>query len=271
MRRTRPVIEINEDLCTGCGDCVQACAEGALAIVDGKAKLVGEIYCDGLGACLSGCPTGALKVVEREVEEFDEQAVHEHLKSFDKMAAVKEISRARSPAAQTPAAPLACGCPGTMVRTIEPCECGGDAEDDERRPVASELRQWPIKLSLLGPSAPFLKGSDLVLLADCAGVSLPDLHRKVLRGHAVVIGCPKLDDLEAHVERLAQIIAGARPRSLTVVHMQVPCCRGFVWAAEKALALAKVSIPLRRIEVSASGQVVAEEELIPAETACAAG
>jgi ferredoxin len=263
-KKKRPIIEINEDLCTGCGDCILTCAEGALQLVDGKAKLVGEILCDGLGACLSGCPTGALKVIERESEEFDEEAVHQHLQTFDKEAA------ARGEAAK-PQETLACGCPGTMVQTLEPCGCAsGPGPEEDGRTARSELRQWPIKLQLLGPQAQFLKDSDLVLLADCAGVSHPDLHRKILRGHAVVIGCPKLDDLDAHIQRLADILKGARPKSLTVAHMQVPCCHGFVRAAEQAMAKAGVDIPLRRIEISPYGEIVAEEDLSPASKASAA-
>jgi hypothetical protein len=134
----------------------------------------------------------------------------------------------------------------------------GEAETGQ---IRSELGQWPIKLQLLGPQAPFLKGSDLLLLADCTAVAFPDLHRKVLRGKTVAIGCPKLDNLDAHIERLAAILRGAGPRSLTVVHMEVPCCRGFVYAAEKALERSGVTIPLRRLQIGIKGEIQEEEDL----------
>jgi len=245
MNKKRPIIEIDEDLCDGCGNCVIACAESALEIVDGKAKLVGEIYCDGLGACLGDCPTGALKVVEREAEDFDEAAVEELIKS-------KESKEAEPP-------PMACGCPGSMTRTIERDGSKAGAPAGTAR---SELRQWPLKLQLLGPDAPFLKGADLLLLADCAAVCDPNLHGAFLKDYAIATGCPKLDDLDAHVERLAEIIKGARPRSLTVLYAQVPCCRGFVWAAEKAIERSGVDIPLKRIMLGMEGEVLEEEELL---------
>jgi len=259
----RPIIEIDDDLCNGCGQCILSCQEGALELVEGKARLVGEIYCDGLGACLGECPTGALTIVEREADEFDEAAVEKHLETFDfKAAAQDETGADRKP---EPA--LACGCPGSMTRVIET----GKSDDAEGKPtqVRSELGQWPIKLQLLGPRAPFLKGADLLLLADCVAVAYPDLHRKFLKNYAIAIGCPKLDNLDAHIQRLTEIIKGARPRSLTVAHMEVPCCRGFVHAAEKAVRDSGLSIPVRRIQLGIQGEVKEEEE--PAAAGGAAG
>jgi len=243
MSESRKIIEINEELCDGCGQCIISCAEGALEIVDGKAKLVSDIYCDGLGACLGECPTGALELIEREADGFDEEAVEERLEEL------KEKPK------QEPA--MACGCPGTMIRTFEQEEPSkGDAAEQR-----SELKQWPIKLQLLGPQVPFLKNSDLVLLADCVGVSDPNLHQKLVKDHTIAIGCPKLDDLEAHIDRLAQILEGAEPRSLTVAHMEVPCCRGFVHAAEEAIKRSGVDVPLKRVQIGIKGEVQAEEDL----------
>jgi ferredoxin len=236
MRSTRAIIEIDEKKCTGCGECIVACAEGALALVDGKARLIGEIYCDGLGACLGECPEGALTIVEREADEFDEAAVEELLKK------------------QEP-----CGCPGSHARILQ-----SEPEEDEDLPFQprTQLRQWPVKLQLLGPGAPFLKGAHLTLLADCVAVAHPDVHRKVIQGHVIATGCPKLDDLQAHIRRLAQIVGGARPASLTVAHMEVPCCSGFVHAALEAVRMAAVEIPVRRVQVGITGEIQAEETLI---------
>lgn len=246
-KKPRQIIKIDEEKCTGCGQCIIACAEGALQLVDGKAKLVSDVYCDGLGACLGECPEGAMEIIERPADEFDEKAVEERL---EQLKGGHEAHKA--------AEPLACGCPGASVMTFErkAAAAGGPAGD-----TPSELGQWPIKLQLLGPSAPFLKGADLVLMADCVGVSQPDLHRKLLRGKAIAIGCPKLDDLDAHIERLADILEGARPRSLTVAHMEVPCCHGFVYAAEKAIERAGVDVPLKKIMIGRAGDILEEVEL----------
>lgn len=239
MSKTRKIIAIDEAKCTGCGQCILACAEGALALVNGKAKLVGDIYCDGIGACLGECPEGALNLIERPAEDFDEAAVK---------------ARAHGPTAPPQPATLPCGCPSTaMISLRKPhnATCAPDA--------ASELIHFPIKLQLLSPQAPFLQEADLVLLADCAAVAYPNLHRDILRDKAVAIGCPKLDDLEAHIERLAAILQGARPRTLTVVHMEVPCCGAFMHAAAEAIRRAGVDIPLKRMVIGRNGTVVLAE------------
>ncbi|MBI9077013.1 MAG: 4Fe-4S binding protein [Desulfatibacillum sp.] len=237
----RKIIEIDEEKCDGCGQCIIACAEGALEIIDGKAKLVGDILCDGLGACLGECPQGALNLIERDAPEFDEEAVEERLSE------VKD---------KKPEAPLACGCPSSsaMIMSMPPRGVPGKAG-------ASTLGHWPIKLQLLGPKAPFLQGADLVLLADCAAASNPALHQKVLPNRAIAMGCPKLDDLEAHINKLAEILDGARPKSLTVMYMDVPCCKGFVYAAQKAVEKAKVDMPIQLIQIGRNGEVLMEGAL----------
>lgn len=240
----RKIIEIDEEKCTGCGQCILTCAEGALEIIDGKAKLVGEILCDGLGACLGDCPEGALKLIEREADDFDEAAVE------DRLAALE---------AKPAEAPLACGCPSTAAKTLPLAPVGGNGVKVAEG-AASGLGHFPVKLQLLGPGAPFLRGADLLLLADCVAAAYPDLHAKLLPGKAVAMGCPKLDDLEAHISRLAEILKGADIKSLTVAHMEVPCCNGFVYAAQEALKRAGLNIPLGRIKISADGRILEEEQ-----------
>ena len=246
------MIEIDEEKCTGCGECIITCAEGALELIDGKAKLVGDVYCDGLGACLGDCPEGALTIIEREAEAFDEVAVKELLRNRE--TAGHDHPRG---GADAPEPTLACGCPSSQTMVLDhgkpPCE---ESPADAPR---SALGHWPIKLQLLGPGAPFLKDSDLILLADCTAASFPDLHRKLLAGRTIAMGCPKLDDIEAHINRLAEILQGARPRSLTVAYMEVPCCYGFVHAAQEAVKRSGVDLAVGRIKISRNGEVLEEE------------
>jgi len=238
MKKTRSIIEIDDAKCNGCGQCIVACAEGALKLVDGKAKLTGDIYCDGLGACLGECPEGALKIIERPAEDFDEIAV----------------KQAQAPAAR-PNETMPCGCPSSAMMSLKTI----DASLSEHHHNHSELMHWPVKLQLLTPQAPFLKGADLLLLADCVAVAHPNLHRDILKDKAVAIGCPKLDDLEAHIDRLSAIIQGARPRSLTVVHMEVPCCAAFMHAAQEAIRRAGIHILLKRMVIGRTGMILRQE------------
>jgi NAD-dependent dihydropyrimidine dehydrogenase PreA subunit len=248
MRKTRDIIQIDEELCNGCGQCILDCAEGALQLVDGKAKLVGEIYCDGLGACLDGCPTGALTVVKREAEDFDEAAVEELLKG-----------QGQAPQPEPPAAmPHLGGCPGHAPMTMAPKAPSSAPAPGE---AASQLGHWPIKLQLLSPQVPFLKGADLLLLADCAAASLPDLHAKLLPGRVIALACPKLDNAEAHVNKLAQLLSESGTRSLTVVHMEVPCCSGLNWIAEEALKKAGVQLPVGSMVIGRGGEVLQSSNL----------
>ncbi|HUT54366.1 MAG TPA: 4Fe-4S dicluster domain-containing protein [bacterium] len=263
MRGSRNIIEIAEELCDGCGQCIVTCAEGALRLVNGKTRLVGEVLCDGLGACIGECPTGALKITAREAEEFDEQAVEERLKELKQ-------EKGRPPEAASPARHQAApsfGCPS--AREMEMTRKPADGDRAEAGPAASELRHWPIKIKLLRPGAPFLKGSDLLLLADCAGVSYPALHAKLLKGRAVAIGCPKLDDLEEHIGKLTEVLKASRPRSLTVGYMEVPCCRGFVYAAQQAIERSGVNVPLRAVQIGIAGEVRREEDLSTGAAECA--
>ena len=247
MKKMRQIIEIDEEKCTGCGQCILACAEGALALIDGKAKLVGEIYCDGIGACIGECPEGALTIVEREADEFDDEAAKEQMqKKFHSEIGIEE----------SPGKPLECGCPSS-VTTAFPKKSGTHPSGAHHEGV-SELGHWPIKLQLLGPHAPFLNGADLILLADCAAAAYPNLHQHLLVDKAVAMGCPKLDDLEAHIQRLAEILRGASPKSLTVVHMEVPCCKAFLSAAREAIRRSGVNIPLNYIVIGREGTILEE-------------
>jgi NAD-dependent dihydropyrimidine dehydrogenase PreA subunit len=180
----RKIIEIDEEKCTGCGSCVIACAEGALEIINGKAKVVSDVFCDGLGACIGECPEGALKIIEREAPEFNEQAVEEHLEKLNLIDHEKHITT------QEPGH-VACGCPGSQTMTFTECD-DADNQIIERR-VKSQLRQWPIQMRLISPTAPYYQGADILLAADCVGYSLGGFHPEYLKGKALAIACPKLD------------------------------------------------------------------------------
>lgn len=247
MKETRKIIEIDEERCNGCGQCILACAEGALKLVEGKARLVGEILCDGLGACIGECPTGALKIVEREADAFDQEAVKRHVHEADSAVDLPGLTT------------LPCGCPSSMTMTLDPKAATKEGVTCTDKP--SMLGHWPVKLQLLSPQAPFLKGSDMLLLADCCGVASPNLHERFLEGRTVAIACPKLDDVSRHVARLSEILSQATPRSLTVVHMEVPCCTGLVHAAVRARESAGVDVPLRHIVLDRRGVILADEKI----------
>lgn len=260
MRKVRNIVEIDEELCNGCGQCILDCAEGALELVDGKARLVGEVLCDGLGACLGGCPTGALTVSQREADDFDEGAVDVRLRDLGRGPVAHGATSAVAavgPAAGTPQSlgeltPPAGGCPGRGAMTMKPKTLDQYAAGE----VASQLGHWPIKLQLLSPQAPFLRNQDLLLLADCAAASLPSLHARLLPGRAVALACPKLDDAEAHIAKLAQLLEGAKPRSLAIVHMEVPCCRGLEYIAAQALERSGSKLPVGVVVVSRDGRII---------------
>ena len=232
----RKIVRIDADKCDGCGLCATACHEGAIAIVDGKAKLVSEIYCDGLGDCLGECPRGAITIEEREAPAFDAQAVEDHLRGAGRRQDAREsVSRAG-------------GCPGSAVRDLgEPSPVAGSPPAGG---VPSQLGHWPIQITLVPPEAPFLRGADILIAADCVPFAFADFHSRYLKGRALLVGCPKLDDLEFYRAKLTAIFAAARPRSLTVVRMEVPCCGGLTHAVAGARDAA---IPGTRLEVVTIG------------------
>ena len=253
----RVIVDIDEAKCDGCGECVPSCAEGAILMVNGKARLVGDELCDGLGACLGECPQGAIRVVEREAAPFDEAAVERHLEGVSRKgnhaAPVAAPSRPRlSLSVVQPAADAAGGgCPGARSVDLGPARAvpAGPAA-----PVQSQLSHWPVQLGLVSPQAPWLAGADLLLAADCVPFAYADFHRDLLSGRRVLVGCPKLDDVQGYVGKLTELFRAARPRSLTVARMEVPCCGGIVWAAREAVRLSGVPLPVSEVTVGVAGQ-----------------
>jgi ferredoxin len=246
-RIARQIIHIDEDKCNGCGQCVTACAEGALAIVDGKARLVKESYCDGLGACIGECPQGALVIEERLSDEFDQEAVAGHLAQLDGSQAEPEAE----------VEPLACGCPGSMAEELRPAGAHAAPAQTGAPSVAflSQLRNWPVQIHLLPIQASYYQGADLLLAADCVPFAQPAFHHELLRGRTLAIGCPKLDDAGFYVEKLANILRANDIRSLTVAHMEVPCCFGLARVAAQAVELSGKQIPVETVIVGRDGAV----------------
>ncbi len=246
MKIIRKIIEIKEELCDGCGNCVVGCAEGALQIVDGKAKVMAEKFCDGLGACIGECPTGALKIIEREADEFDEEAVEAHLASLSK---------------QAPEIPS--GCPSANVEMLTPissCQQANiPATFSENQ--NSSLSHWPVQIRLVPPDAPFLKGASLLIVADCVAVALPSLHRDFLQGKAVMMGCPKFDDTDMYIEKFAQIFAVAGIRDITVLIMEVPCCSGLPMMVQRGLQKAGKTVPMEQMVIGTRGQILKRQEV----------
>ena len=217
-----------------------------------------ESFCDGLGACIGACPTGALTIEQREAEDFDEAAVQDHVA---RQGAVPGDSRAADPACGAAAHPAASGCPGAMLFQLAAgAPAAGENAPDATGAAAagSQLRQWPVQLSLVPPSAPFLRGADLLLLADCVPLALPDVHQRFLKDRMVLLACPKLDDRAAHAAKLRALLAEAKPKSLTVVRMEVPCCGGLVHMARKAVADAGSQVRGKEVVVGLDGRVAAE-------------
>ena len=263
-RRIRQMIKIDEDKCNGCGLCVPACAEGAIQIIDGKAKVVAEKYCDGLGACLGECPQGAISFETREAEEFDEAAtiqyleetgrsVEAHLAHMAEHAAGGHAHDHHDHHGHGQAQPgFVCPSARTIDRT---CECSHSAAPAAES-VSSELRQWPVKLYLVNPGASFFQNADLLIVADCVPFAYGALHPDFLRGKVVVAGCPKFDDVNAHVEKLTEVFRRNKIRSVTVLKMEVPCCSGLGRATESAIAASGKSLTMETITIGLSGEVM---------------
>jgi len=240
----RTIVEINEDLCDGCGICVPSCAEGAIQMVDGKAKLVSDIFCDGLGACLGHCPQDAIKVIQREAEGFDEEAAIEHVKNLEKDKKVEPEHHHHAEGHV---------CPGSMTRQMTPV---ADQADNAVGSIQSQLATWPVQLHLLNPNAPYLNNADLLLTADCVPFAYADFHRDFLKDHVLAIGCPKLDNVQPYVDKLTHIFANSSLNSLTILKMQVPCCSGIVQIAQVALQQSGAKLPVRIVTVGIKGEIV---------------
>ena len=239
----RNIVKIDEEKCNGCGLCVNACAEGAIEIIDGKAKLVSEIYCDGLGACLGTCPEDAITVERREADEFDEEATRVHL---------AELQQARS---QSPSV-----CPGMMVRDLSG---GAQTSESSQTSIPSRLSHWPVQLKLISPAAPCFADADLLLVADCVPFAMGDFHNKLLKDRSVAVGCPTLDNVEFYIEKVTAILKANKLRSLAVVHMEVPCCFGLTHIARQAIVRSDAKIPFQDITVDLQGNISKTETIEP--------
>ena len=242
----RNIVHIDEEKCDGCGLCVTACAEGAIAVIDGKAKLVSEIYCDGLGACLGTCPQDAITVEARESAEFDEAATEAYLAK----------KAAEAPACQAPMSGGGGGCPGAKARSFAKKAAPVAGSETNRE---SQLSQWPVQMKLVGPDAPYFKGADLLWAADCVPFAMADFHERFLAGKAIAVGCPKLDDGQLYIEKLSEIIKRGKPKSLTVVHMEVPCCFGLTHIAKEAICRSGEELKFEDVTVSLQGNVIKTE------------
>jgi NAD-dependent dihydropyrimidine dehydrogenase PreA subunit len=231
-RIKRKLVKIDEAKCNGCGACVITCAEGALKIIDGKARLVSEKYCDGLGACLGKCPQDAISVLEQIADEFDEKAVEQYLNS-EKPKETK----------------IPFTCPSSAVKQFN-CEEPSVQTGSQQQ---SSLRHWPVQLMLIPPKAPFLNNADLLLAADCVPFAYAGFHSDFLRDHAVLVACPKQSELDADIEKISTIITANDIKSITIVHMEVPCCSGLVYMVQEALQKSKINIPVKDITISITG------------------
>jgi len=236
----RNIIVIDEEKCNGCGLCAKTCAEGAIKIIHGKAKLVSETYCDGLGVCIGHCPQNAIKIKQREAKPFDEEATKEHL------------SQMKQPQ------PASFVCPGMAFAQLRNT---AEKTDSAAGDVSSQLTHWPVQLKLVSADAPYFANARLLLVADCVPFAMGDFHSRFLRGSSIVIGCPKLDDARFYVEKLADILRANKLKSLSVVHMEVPCCHGLTRIAQEALAKAGVEMTFEDVTIGINGSVSKVEQI----------
>jgi Pyruvate/2-oxoacid:ferredoxin oxidoreductase delta subunit len=244
MKVMRKIIQIDDEICDGCGQCVPSCAEGAIEIVDGKARIVADKYCDGLGACLGECPNNALTIVEREADDFDEEAVEEYLRE-------KRTTEGR--VEQTDSG----GCPSAQLQSFSPATpCQAANAPVGQASNTSELSHWPIQIRLVPSNAPFLKGADLLVAADCTPLAYPGFHKDFLKGKVVMVGCPKFDDVEGYIQKFTDVFKEADIRSITVIIMEVPCCSGLPMILKKAMEAAGKEIPLEEVVISTGGEIL---------------
>lgn len=253
----REIIVIDEEKCNGCGLCVPACAEGALQIIDGKARLIRDDFCDGLGACLGHCPQGALTIEKREAPDFDEEAAMAHVQRTQKQR--EEQAQARSMSDNHHGHG---GCPGArMMHFAASADSeAGHRVDDDTSDALSALRHWPVELSLLSPDAPYFQDADLLLCADCVPFAYRDFHSRFLDGRTVAVGCPKLDDATEYITKLATIIVRNNLRRLTIVHMEVPCCSGLVYIAKQAMEMSGKTLPVHEFTIGIDGTIKEEHK-----------
>lgn len=236
----RKIVNIDEKKCNGCGLCAKACHEGAIELIDGKAKLISDEYCDGLGDCLPECPTGAITIIERESKAYDDELVKKRMEEKKKAESSK----------------MPCGCPGTAAKKIERKIVKRSVKEVISDDVQSELMQWPVQLNLINTRAPYLKNANLLVAADCTAYAYANFHRDFIKGDITVIGCPKLDDINYYKEKLVEIIKNNDLKSITVVRMEVPCCGGIVGAVKAAMLEAGVIVQYKEAIIGTDGSII---------------
>ena len=260
----RKIINIDEKKCNGCGICITACHEGAIQLINGKAKLIKDQYCDGLGDCLPECPTNAISMIEREADEYNEELVKIRMEEHKNKGL--NISNEKKPSP--------CGCPGTMAKNIDRKNADNkliasfqsgnlsgltiDKKENVKNTACdmlSELRQWPIQLKLINTKAPYLENADLLIAADCTAYAYANFHRDFIKDRITIIGCPKLDDNEYYKEKLAEILANNNIKSIKVVRMSVPCCGGIIQAVKTAMLTAEVIVPYSEVIINTDGSI----------------
>ncbi|MBE6069495.1 MAG: ferredoxin [Clostridium lundense] len=249
----RKIVHIHEDKCNGCGLCVKACHEGAIELINGKAKLISDEYCDGLGDCLPECPTDAIEIIEREAKEYDDELVKQKIAE---RKANEEAKKSLIP-------DMPCGCPGSAAKLIQrqpkamkPKALPMIMAENLNSTLNSELRQWPVQLKLVNSKAPYLNGANLLVAADCTAYAYKNFHEDFIKDHITVIGCPKLDDNKYYEEKLADMLKNNDIKSITVVRMEVPCCGGIVSAVKNAMLKSEIIVPYREVIISTDGNVL---------------
>lgn len=268
----RKIIEIEEDLCDGCGNCIPSCPEGALQVIDGKARLVSDLFCDGLGACIGECPTGAMKVVEKEAQPYDERKVMgnivrqgpntikahlEHLKDHGETTyfsqAVQYLNEkgVKNPLESNEPTQHNSGCPG--ARMMDFSDRKKSSSGPANANLDSELRQWPVQLHLVHPGAPYFRNADILVSADCVPFAYANFHQELLKGKALVIGCPKLDDTDAYKDKIKSILEMSSPKSFTVAIMEVPCCGGLYHIVQQAVSESGKNVPVNKLIIGIDG------------------
>lgn len=269
----REIIKIDLDKCNGCGLCIPNCPEGALQVIDGKVRLVSDLFCDGLGACIGHCPQGAISIIKREAQEYDEKKVMrniikqgnnvirahlEHLRQHKQEKYLKEAERFLKEQKieicqqSHTHGPSISACPGSKMMDLRKKEIPSASGV----PVAgvSQLRQWPVQITLVSPLAPYLQDSNLLISADCVPFAYADFHEKLLKGKILLVGCPKLDDLQAYQEKITEILKANTIRSITYAHMEVPCCFGLVQVIKSAIAETKKDVPFSEVTIGINGE-----------------
>lgn len=264
MTGKRKIVHIDEERCNGCRQCVSACAEGAIELEGGKARLVAEKYCDGLAACLGECPVGAISMIEREADPFDEEAVERYLagKKGAGEHAVETYDDSVNPPPPDPAGPasLPCGCPSAQVQMFASVNTAATDDGADIR-QATRLTHWPVQLRLVPPTAPYLRNADILVASDCTPVAYPDFHKDLLDGKVVLMGCPKFDDTAEYIDRFTAIFSAAGIRTITIAIMEVPCCSKMPLIVDKALKRSGRKIPVETIVISPRGKIVRRTKL----------